>query len=80
MAWSPSTPVGAVGGTQVSSPRSVAFPFLSFVEEIDRVVLEYMQRANHVRQVQVVNGLKPGLLTRALAGKHIGKTVEADSR
>jgi molybdenum storage protein len=44
---------------------------------IERVVLEYMQRAVHVREVQVVNGLKPGLLTRALAGVHVGTIIYA---
>jgi len=44
---------------------------------IERVVLEYMQRAAHVREVQVINGLKPGNLTRALAGEHVGTIIIA---
>jgi molybdenum storage protein len=44
---------------------------------IERVVLDYMERATHVRQVQIVNGLKPGNLTRALAGKHVGTVIHA---
>jgi hypothetical protein len=31
-------------------------------------VLDLLKSARHVRQVQVVNGLVPGNLTRALAG------------
>jgi len=44
---------------------------------IERVVLEYMQRAAHVREVQVINGLKPGNLTRALASEHVGTIIIA---
>jgi molybdenum storage protein len=44
---------------------------------IERVVLEYMQRAAHVREVQVIDGLKPGNLTRALAGEHVGTLIIA---
>ncbi len=41
-------------------------------------VLDLLQAAQHVRQVQVINGLKPGLLTRALAGEHVGTIITAD--
>lgn len=44
---------------------------------IERVVLEYMKRASHVRTVQIVNGLKPGMLTRALNGEHVGTVILA---
>lgn len=44
---------------------------------IERVVLGYLQKAHHVRSVQIVNCLKPGLLTRALAGEHVGTIIEA---
>ena len=44
---------------------------------IERVVLEYMRRAFHVRSVQIVNGLKPGMLTRALNGEHVGTMILA---
>ena len=46
---------------------------------IERVVPEYMLRAVHVREVQIVNGLKPGLLTRSLAGEHVGTVIHAPS-
>lgn len=45
---------------------------------IERVVLGYLQKAHHVRSLQVINGLKPGLLTRALAGEHVGTLITAD--
>ncbi|ODT96267.1 MAG: molybdenum storage protein subunit alpha [Pseudonocardia sp. SCN 72-86] len=45
---------------------------------VDRVVLELMGRAKHVRRIQVVNGLTPGALTAALAGEDVGTVVHAD--
>lgn len=44
---------------------------------VERPVLEFMQRARHIRRVQVINGLKPGNLSRALAGEHVGTIIEA---
>jgi molybdenum storage protein len=41
-------------------------------------VLDLLKAARHVRQVQVVNGLVPGNLTRALAGEHVGTIITAD--
>lgn len=40
-------------------------------------VLDLLQAAHHVRQVQIVNGLVPGSLTRALAGEHVGTIITA---
>src|SRR6267143_393807 len=39
---------------------------------IERVVLQNMIRAEHVREIQIINGLVPGNLTKALAGEHVG--------
>jgi molybdenum storage protein len=41
-------------------------------------MLDLLQAAHHVRQVQVVNGLVPGNLTRALAGEHVGTIITAN--
>jgi molybdenum storage protein len=41
-------------------------------------VLDLLKKARHVRQVQVVNGLVPGNLTRALAGEHVGTLITAE--
>jgi molybdenum storage protein len=38
-------------------------------------VLDLLKASRHVRQVQVVNGLVPGNLTRALAGEHVGTVI-----
>ena len=41
-------------------------------------VFDLLKAARHVRSVQVINGLKPGNLTRALAGEHVGTIISAD--
>jgi molybdenum storage protein len=40
--------------------------------------LDLLKAARHVREVQVVNGLVPGNLTRALAGEHVGTIITAN--
>jgi len=45
---------------------------------VERKVLELMQNARHVRQLQIINALKPGTLTRALNGEHVGTIIYAD--
>ncbi|MEA2198560.1 MAG: molybdenum storage protein [Solirubrobacteraceae bacterium] len=44
---------------------------------IERPVLELMRNARHVKSVQVINGLRPGLITRALQGEHVGTIISA---
>ena len=45
---------------------------------IERVVLESMLHARNTRRIQVINGLKPGLLARALAGEPVGTVITTD--
>jgi len=45
---------------------------------IDRLVLELMANARHQKEIQIVNGLTPGNITKALAGEHVGTIVYAD--
>jgi molybdenum storage protein len=40
-------------------------------------MLDLLQSARHVHEVQVVNGLIPGNLTRALNGEHVGTIITA---
>jgi len=40
-------------------------------------LLDLLKAARNVREVQVVNGLVPGNLTRALAGEHVGTIITA---
>jgi molybdenum storage protein len=42
---------------------------------IERSVLEMMKNAEHRRSIQVINGLKPGNLTRALNGEAVGTVI-----
>lgn len=45
---------------------------------VERPLLELMRNAKHVRTIQVVNGLKPGLVRRAVEGEHVGTIITAD--
>jgi molybdenum storage protein len=45
---------------------------------IDRIVLELMARAKHQKEIQIVNGLTPGNITKALQGEHVGTIIYAD--
>jgi molybdenum storage protein len=45
---------------------------------IEFPVFDLMMSARHVRSVQVINGLVPGKITRALAGEHVGTIITAD--
>jgi len=44
---------------------------------IERSVLDMMKNAQHQRSIQVINGLVPGNLTRALNGEPIGTIITA---
>ncbi|HEV7807803.1 MAG TPA: hypothetical protein VGO80_18425 [Solirubrobacteraceae bacterium] len=44
---------------------------------IDALVLELMAHAKHLKEIQIVNGLTPGNITKALAGEHVGTIVHA---
>jgi len=45
---------------------------------IDRLVLELMGNAKHQKEIQIVNGLTAGNVTKALAGEHVGTIIYAD--
>jgi molybdenum storage protein len=47
---------------------------------VERAVLELMTRARHTREIQFINGLKPGQLTAALEGEPVGTIVYDDAR
>jgi len=44
----------------------------------DEVLIDLLERSRLMRQFQIVNGLKPGLIKRAVAGEHVGTIVHAD--
>ncbi|MBK6690913.1 MAG: uridine kinase [Myxococcales bacterium] len=42
---------------------------------LERVVIEYLQRARYCTELQIINGLKRGMITRALAGEDVGTLI-----
>lgn len=46
---------------------------------VERVVLEYLQRAKHVREICIVNGLKKGQVLAALRGQSVGSVIAAQA-
>jgi molybdenum storage protein len=47
---------------------------------LDKALFSAWRTARHVRKVQIVNGLKRGELTRALAGEEVGTIIEKEVR
>jgi molybdenum storage protein len=47
---------------------------------VERAVLELMARARHIREIQFINGLKPGQLTAALEGEPVGTIIHCEDR
>ena len=42
---------------------------------VDRMLIETLRNARFVRQIQIINGLKPDLLARALSGEPVGTII-----
>jgi len=42
---------------------------------VEEVVLQNMLNAVNVREIQIINGLEPGNLTRALEGEPVGTII-----
>ena len=64
----------AVGEPRISAGKLLA----QGPPPVDALVLELMNRAKHVKEIQIVNGLTPGAITAALAGEAVGTVVHAD--
>jgi molybdenum storage protein len=45
---------------------------------VDGLVLQLMAHAKHQKEIQIINGLTPGNITKALQGEHVGTLVHAD--
>jgi molybdenum storage protein len=45
---------------------------------VDALMLQLMAHAKHQKEIQIVNGLTPGNITKALQGEHVGTLVHAD--
>lgn len=46
---------------------------------LDRQLFTAWRTSRHVKRVQIVNGLKPGQLTRALEGEDVGTVIEKEA-
>jgi molybdenum storage protein len=44
---------------------------------IDLLVLQLMAHAKHQKHIQIINGLTPGNITKALHGEHVGTIIHA---
>lgn len=45
---------------------------------LDKQLFVAWKRARHIQEIQIVNGLVPGRLTRALDGEHVGTIITKD--
>jgi len=45
---------------------------------VERIVLDYLSRAKHVKYIQIINGLVPGNITKALNGEPVGSIIYRD--
>ncbi|MGQ0718056.1 MAG: amino acid kinase family protein [Pseudonocardiales bacterium] len=76
-----SDPATADGNAPELIPRVGAAELLAMnvsVLPIDVLVLELMAHAKHRKEIQIVNGLTPGNITKALQGEHVGTIIHAD--
>lgn len=46
---------------------------------VERTVLDMLSRSRSVTEIQIINGLIPGNITRALIGEHVGTIIYNDS-
>jgi molybdenum storage protein len=44
---------------------------------VERVVIDYLPRAQWCKELQIVNGLKPGQVLAALQGEDVGSIIRA---
>ena len=46
---------------------------------VERVVLEYLERADKIKEIRIINGLRRGQITAALNGEPVGSVIRAAS-
>jgi molybdenum storage protein len=63
-----------IGEITVSELRARNLPTLPF----DRIILDLLDRARLVKQIQIINGLEPDRLAGALRGERVGTIVRQD--
>ncbi len=75
-----SDPAATNGSTSELLPRTSAAELLARDPDtlpIDPLVLQLMAHAKHQKQIQIINGLTPGNITKALRGEHVGTVIHA---
>ncbi|MDD2421574.1 MAG: uridine kinase [Heliobacteriaceae bacterium] len=45
---------------------------------VERAILDLLASSRNITRIQIINGLKPGNLTRALNGEHVGSIISKD--
>jgi molybdenum storage protein len=65
------SPVPRIGAAELLDSDADRLP-------VDRLVLELMPNAKHVKEIQIVNGLTGGNIAKALRGEPVGTVVYAD--
>ncbi|MGH3695415.1 MAG: molybdenum storage protein subunit alpha [Pseudonocardiaceae bacterium] len=75
-----SDPAAADGSRSELIPRIGAAELLArdlATLPIDPMVLEVMAHAKHRKEIQIINGLNPGNITKSLHGEHVGTIIHA---
>jgi molybdenum storage protein len=68
---SPPELISRVGAAELLAMNLDALP-------LDALVLELMAYAKHQKEIQIINGLTPGNITKALQGEHVGTIIHTD--
>jgi molybdenum storage protein len=71
----PKTDDGATFIPEITVDELLAMDLPDLV--VERPLLELMRHARHATSIQVINGLKPGNIAKALAGEHVGTIITA---
>lgn len=69
--YSDATLIKEIGAKELRERNLETLPF-------DRILLDLLEHARLLKKFQVINGLKPELIGRALAGEVVGTVVHAD--
>jgi len=71
----PKTDDGATFIPEITVDELLAMDLPDLV--VERPLLELMRHARHATSIQVINGLTPGNIAKALAGEHVGTIITA---
>ena len=66
---------GAIGQSRALGPVALSSRRDLGDLVLERVVIEYLTRSRFCKELQIVNGLVPGMVTRALEGEDVGTII-----